>query len=164
MSQTHRREPKTRPNKIHAEVMTHIKNLSNEMPEGFVKGEVSPQYLDYLIDLFQRHGFKTEKDTYPSFSSTKEVIEVRVSGQNILALFGNAEASYSTTRERIAADNAKCFDKYSRCPLVIKLPLTIRREAELLEHLRVLGTKAGYEAAVGDWGGGKGIFPYEMPR
>jgi hypothetical protein len=49
--------------------------------------------------------------------------------------------SFRYIDNRIAADNSHCFDKWSKCPLVMQLPLDGN---VLLEHLIWLGSEEGY--------------------
>ena len=49
---------------------------------------------------------------------------------------------YSFLSNRIAADHWDCFDKWSKCPLVMRLPLD---GDLLLRCLTWLGSKEGYE-------------------
>ena len=44
--------------------------------------------------------------------------------------------------ERIAVDNSKCFDKWSKCPLIMSLD-GLDKET-LLKHLLWLGSEEGY--------------------
>lgn len=46
---------------------------------------------------------------------------------------------------KVAADNLKCFDKWSKCPLVLEFPNGENQSKELLEMLAHLGSKEGYD-------------------
>ena len=139
MTRTNHRETRPKPDKAHQEVTAHIKKLPSKLPDGFSAGEVTTAYLDYLEELFKRHGFETKREIR-TVDKGAQAITVYVQGQRIRAAFGNAHAPSLYYAGRLTADSSEGFDKWSRCPLVVRLPLTIRREAEVLEYLRVLAS------------------------
>lgn len=152
MPTTNKREPKTRPDNTHAMMMRQIKQIPNDLPDGVYPGYVSSEYMDYFSDLLQRHGFKTKRDEQVARGKKGETeIVVYVTGQGVRAAFGNEHANSLYYEERFVAGNARSFDKYNTCPLVFQLPLTLRREAELMEYLRLLAADESEEA-------------YEYPR
>lgn len=56
---------------------------------------------------------------------------------------GNPEICHSFVFERIALDNDKCFDKWSKCPLVMKLDGLDKKA--LVAHMLWLGSVDGFE-------------------
>lgn len=55
----------------------------------------------------------------------------------------NDGISYTSLNGKIAADNIKCFDKWTKCPLVVNVD-DLNLE-ELLKHLDFLGSAEGYK-------------------
>jgi hypothetical protein len=86
----------------------------------------------------------------------------RVEGHGISAGFCEyAPDIYPYISNRIAADNAKCFDKWSKCPLVMELPADYET---LLAALKHLGSEEGY-AISNDYSYlDQNPYPYEMPN
>ena len=48
---------------------------------------------------------------------------------------------------KIYADNKKCFDKWSRCPIIVNLPTDRKKLTKLFKKLEWLQTKEGYDAS-----------------
>jgi hypothetical protein len=71
----------------------------------------------------------------------------RVSGIGIIG--GYCEPTdgkcYPYIDGNFAADNAETFNKWSQCPLIVKLPKTTKEAATIVEHLKWLGTAEGGE-------------------
>ena len=132
----------------------------DELPEGFCEGYASPEYLEYLATVLRTAGY-TVKWEEEVASSGEQSCGGFVTGKGIIAAFACEHSGNGYTAGRIAADSRDCFDKWNKCPMVMKLPLTYRREAEMLAHLAFLGTPEGEVFAVNDCGGGA-VVPYEM--
>jgi hypothetical protein len=69
-----------------------------------------------------------------------------VKGNNIRAAFTRpypplSHEPYPCLQERIAADNEKCFDKFSKCPVVVKMPSDI---PSVLAVLKDLSSERGF--------------------
>lgn len=47
----------------------------------------------------------------------------------------------------VTVDNAKCWDKASKCPLHLNIPSNDEEMSHLLKRLEFWGSKAGYEAS-----------------
>jgi hypothetical protein len=155
---TNKREPKQRRrDRAHAAVMAEIKRLPRCLPDGFEKGQVTDAYFDYFMSLLRRHDYAVEEDDF----DWQHGRSASARGNGVLVRFATDDCP-GWTQGRLIADNLRCFNKDSQCPFVVKLPLTIQGEAEVLEGLRVLGSKDGYERAKGDLGGGESGFPYEI--
>lgn len=129
-------------------------------PEGFYEGYASPEYLEYLRNVLLAAGY-TVKWEEEVTSSGEHSCGGYVTGKGIIAAFASEYSGNAYTEGRIAADSQSCFDKWNKCPLVMKLPLTYRREAEMLAHLAFLATPEGEVFAASDCGGGA-VVPYEM--
>lgn len=54
----------------------------------------------------------------------------------------NDDYYYRYVRDSFAVDNAECFDKYSKCPMVLKLPADY---GYILNCLKIMGTEWAYE-------------------
>lgn len=63
------------------------------------------------------------------------------------------DAWYWYINGRFAADNDGCFDKWSKCPLVVRLPETDEEAQAILRHLEYLATPEGFE-----WSNSYGYF------
>jgi hypothetical protein len=112
------------------------------------------QFYD-LQPLLERDGYRVE--FWPEDLDGGD--RIRVLGNGIVA-FASVWISWygKYAGNRIAADNAECFDKWSRCPLVMEFPLDYD---ELLKHLKWLATPAGYEYSNSF---GKGELPCEIDK
>jgi hypothetical protein len=70
----------------------------------------------------------------------------RVTGGSIYAGFCEPSAAAGCYLDnRISADHERCFDKWSKCPLVAVLPSSPEEAKAIVAHLRKLGTPEGYE-------------------
>lgn len=70
-----------------------------------------------------------------------------VRGRNILAHFYEGNDHWGVSHYvdgKIAADHARCFDKLSKCPFVMRLPRTKKDAKKIAYWLRRLGTKKGF--------------------
>jgi len=47
--------------------------------------------------------------------------------------------------ERIAFDNEKCFDKWSKCPFSLPLPVDEKQMKYILKQMKFLATNKGYK-------------------
>lgn len=84
----------------------------------------------------------------------------RVTGRGIIGGFSDTDIGvYQYIANRFAADNKKCFDKYSKCPLCVKLTYNIEL---LLLHLEILGSKTGYRISNSYDYVDANPFPYEL--
>lgn len=69
----------------------------------------------------------------------------RFEGHNVCGGFHvPSDECYRYINGAIAADHVDCFDKYSKCPLVMKFPIDPKR---LVEAMDLLGTKKGFEVS-----------------
>lgn len=84
-----------------------------------------------------------------------------VSGKGIEGAFcePNGGKSYATLDGKFAADNEKCFNKWSQCPLVVNLPCDVE---QLKGHLAFLGSDAGYKHSNSFEYLDKRILPFDM--
>jgi len=46
---------------------------------------------------------------------------------------------------KIAIDNKKCFDKFSKCPINLPIPTNDKQRKFLLEKMKFFATKEGYK-------------------
>lgn len=93
----------------------------------------------FLVNELKQNGYKVKvlKENGYEFAL--------VSGKGI-------EAGFCTPHERcnpylngkIAADNASCFDKWSKCPLNLPLPETKEQMEYLLDQLEYWSSEDGY--------------------
>lgn len=69
-----------------------------------------------------------------------------VKGFNIVAGFCDKnEETYPDINGKIAADHERCFDKWSKCPLVLPLPQNGAQLDFLLQQLRYWGSDGGLQ-------------------
>lgn len=95
-----------------------------------------------------------------SFTVVVEKQFAHFTGKNIQGGFHMpSDHCYRYINGRIAADNSKCFDKWSKCPLVMKLPCDYNL---LYKHLRFLGSPEGYKHSNSFDYLDNQILPYEM--
>lgn len=67
---------------------------------------------------------------------------VKAYNERLVIYINNTDSGAPYLNNRLAADNADCFDKISRCPLIMTLPVDWD---ELNRHLEFLASDEGYE-------------------
>lgn len=106
------------------------------------------QFRD-LCNKFRSAGFTVEIELYSGYKNGKifeykRYMFAKITGHGIIGAFSNAPADvahYITLADgRFTADNAKVFEKWSRCPLCVELPFKFEL---LLQHLKLLASDAG---------------------
>lgn len=63
---------------------------------------------------------------------------------------------------RLCADHVDCYDKPSKCPLVIRLPKSDREAMEIVRWLGKLGSREGYQVSNSYDYLDNNPFPYQM--
>jgi len=99
--------------------------------------------FDELVNLLLANGYSVEVKSQQAFKAKNNYRSAFFDGKNIRG--GFCTPSYEVYRyinNRIAADHVDCFDKWSKCPLVMRLPVD---GLELLKHLQYLGSPEGYQ-------------------
>ena len=99
-----------------------------------------------LVSFLRKKGYSVKVTHVKNDGNYLEAI---VNGRGIRAGFctPNGEV-YTCLNGKIAADNKGCFDKWSKCPFVMKIDpcLTFEYKWErLLKCLHFLGSKDGYD-------------------
>jgi len=102
-----------------------------------------------LINILRENGFfiEVQKDKIYDF--------VTFDGNNVIGGFCSKhdaallDASYSYINGKIAVDNTDCFDKWSKCPLNLKIPKTEKQIKYLLDQLKYWGSSEGYNDSNG---------------
>lgn len=67
---------------------------------------------------------------------------VKLSSMSLVVYIGEGQSGAPYLNDKLAADNAFCFDKISRCPLIMRLPVDWD---VLAKHLDFLASDEGYE-------------------
>lgn len=115
-----------------------------------------------LVSFLKNNGFAVKVTSNPTYKLEKDEKEedgfklvklprkynyrfALVTGKRIQAGFCEPNnGSYRVINGKIAADNIRCFDKWSKCPLVLEFPADSIQEKKLLELLKHLGSEEGY--------------------
>ena len=105
-----------------------------------------------LVEFIRGLGYTVE--TAFQFSSEKRFMGywyARITGKSILGGFceSNSDMCYWYINGRIAFDNKKCFDKWSKCPYSLEWPRTPEEFQYVADQLKYLRTKEGYEKSNG---------------
>jgi hypothetical protein len=110
-----------------------------------------------LVRFLRKHGYSIDIQVYGN--SYKAAM---VTGNNIRAGFCTPSRQvYTYINNRIAVDHVACFDKWSKCPLIMELPVD---GEELLKHLKYLGSEEGYKISNEFlYCDGNNPWPYEIP-
>jgi hypothetical protein len=95
--------------------------------------------FDALVELLRAHGYKVETDRHECYDFAA------FDGHNISGAFGGHCYPSSYLDNRLAADNAGCFNKISQCPLIVELPKDDVERGMLLGYFRFLGSNLGYD-------------------
>lgn len=107
-----------------------------------------------LAKLLKEHGYEVEKEITYEYrnllksleQNTKRIAFVywKITGKNIYAGFCTPNRhSYGYLSGYIVADNIECFDKWRKCPLMMKIQ-NIDYE-KLIQQLSLLGSPEGFE-------------------
>jgi hypothetical protein len=104
--------------------------------------------FDALVLRLNREGYKVvvtdEASRDKPGTSYRMAI---VTGKNIKGGFcepcGLGDVHYNMDG-KFAADNVRCFDKWSKCPMVADLPRNTLMEEKILASLKLLGSEEGY--------------------
>lgn len=113
-------------------------------------------YFDQLVEFLGANGYSVkvteqkefEYSAIPNEEPKKKVVRntylfAFIDNNGILAGFCTANKdSYKYLNNRISADNLDCYDKWSKCPLGMNLPVD---GEELLKHLKWLSSPEGYK-------------------
>ena len=122
-----------------------------------------------LAKELKNHGYKVEKEicfehryhNYNIIDNKKKFLYVfwKITGKGIDGGFCTPNKhSYLSLRGHITADNTECFDKWSKCPLRMKIQ-TIDYE-KLFKELELLGSPEGFE--ISNNFDEHGVFTYEQ--
>lgn len=95
--------------------------------------------FDRLEEFLATHGFEVTRQDGDGYRFA------RVESNVIVAGFATYGVGLSYLDGRFAADHRRCFDKWSKCPLIIAIPGDDRGRVKLLEYLAYLGSKEGYK-------------------
>jgi hypothetical protein len=96
-----------------------------------------------LVDFLRQNQFKvmvckpTKKQTYYSAFIWDKGIRAAFCEPN--------DKSYLQINGKIAADNSICFNKFSQCPLIMKIPVNDEERQTLLKHMMWLSSEEGYK-------------------
>jgi len=71
----------------------------------------------------------------------------RIDGKSITGGFCelNHSGCYVHVNGRIAFDHVKCFDKWSKCPVSLELPQTMKDFEYIVDQLKYVGSEEGFE-------------------
>jgi hypothetical protein len=98
--------------------------------------------FDHLVGFLRLHGYDVTPEDEPARVNYHFASFV---GQGIRGGFATYGIGYPYLDGRVAADNRRCFDKWSKCPLVVRIPDDDEGRSELLEYFRFLASKEGYK-------------------
>lgn len=121
-----------------------------------------------LVRELKNRGYKVEKDIVYEYKILKNSIGYnnkisfifwRITGKEIHGGFCTPnKKSYKSLSGHITADNTECFDKWSKCPLRMKIQ-NLDYE-KLFKELELLGSPEGFE--ISNNFDGDGVFTYEQ--
>jgi len=104
--------------------------------------KVNQSLFDNLVKFLRKNGYKVK--IVSRFDPDYRFAQV--SGKWIRGGFCEFnEHVYKDVNFRFAFDNTKCFDKWSKCPFSLPLPITQLEYKYILKNLRFLATKKGYK-------------------
>jgi hypothetical protein len=124
-----------------------------------------------LVTFLKRNGYTVTTERYdkPFYKELTEISNrvfhgqtAYVYGRNIRGLFsfvpyGEQTPNYYSAWNRLTADNAKCFNKHSQNPMILKLPADFD---EVLRQLVYLATPEAKKMSQ-EWNKGFGILSYD---
>lgn len=98
-----------------------------------------------LVDKLKEKGYKVVIKNHKLYKFAK------IDGKNITGGFcskhdeNNINSSYSYINGKISIDHKDCFDKWSKCPLVLEIPSNKGQMNYLLKQLEFWGSDEGYK-------------------
>ena len=108
-----------------------------------------------LVSFLKKKGYtvevKTTKESLSSIRQKNEMVKAAsISGKSIRGAFCFVESEHSWVyppiKNLIAFDNAKCFDKWRKCPIQsLPYPKTEEEEKLLLAALKFIASKKGFQ-------------------
>lgn len=120
-------------------------------------GRCNMMNFDELVDALRSDGYDVKVSIE---TGDIQYAFAQVTGKGITAGFCEyAPDIYPYIANRIAADNSRCFDKWSKCPLVMQLPVDY---PVLKSHLQHLGSQEGYDISNDYSYLDSNPYPYEM--
>jgi hypothetical protein len=112
-----------------------------------------------LLHFLELSGYEVDVYTHKT-QDNQEYLFYLVSGKGIYGGFCTPNSdSYTYINGSFAADHIDCFDKWAKCPLVVKLPCDL---ASLKKNLDFLGSLDGYNHSNFYEYLDKRILPYEI--
>lgn len=106
--------------------------------------------VEDLVTALKANGYTIEK------SSRKLYDWYAISGRSIQGGFcteHNMDAGLNSSVDwlngKVVVDHKKCFDKWSKCPMMIPIPKTQKELDHIIERIQFWGTKEGYKASNG---------------
>lgn len=105
-----------------------------------------------LVKFIRGLGYTVDtKFQSPSEKSYPGYWYARITGLSIMGGFCDptSDVCYWYINGRIAFDNKRCFDKWSKCPYSLEFPQTPEEFKYIEDSLKFLRTKAGYEKSNG---------------
>ncbi len=101
--------------------------------------------FDELVDAFIKYGFQIKVTKEKNYRNKGKTYKFALfENRDVKGGFAepNNGCTYPYIDGRMAADNKKCFNKWSKCPLCVKFPV---EEKRLFEGLRLLGSTKGFK-------------------
>jgi hypothetical protein len=96
-----------------------------------------------LVETLRGNGYTVDVSTGPIYDFA-HVTGKNIDGGFCTPSYGDNDAPYWYIDGKFAADHVDCFDKWSKCPLVVKLPENEEELLAILEHLKFLASEEGY--------------------
>jgi len=105
-----------------------------------------------LVEFIKEQGYTVDvtfqsspKRAYPGYWYA------RITGKSIFGGFcePTSDVCYWYINGRIAFDNKKCFDKWSKCPYSLEFPKTMQEFQYVMEQMKYIRTKEGFEKSNG---------------
>ena len=99
--------------------------------------------FDILVEFLRKKGYTVTVATMPYVPVYRFA---QIKGKWIKGGFceSNNHQTYGAIDEKIAFDNEKCFDKWSKCPFSLPLPQNEKQMKYILKQMKFLATNKGY--------------------
>jgi hypothetical protein len=116
-----------------------------------VKKHPQPAQFSKLVRYIQKNGYKISTTfVQPYDKRERGYWYAKIEGNSIFGGFcePNHADCYWYIKGRIAFDHKKCFDKWSKCPYSLELPQTPKEFEYIIEQMKYLRTKEGFEKLI----------------
>ena len=101
-----------------------------------------PKEYTELVNRLRKEGYAIE------LAEKNEWYFWEVAGNNIVGGFATTHDDlYQAISGQISLDHKDCFDKWSKCPIILPIPTNEKQLDFLIEQMKYFGSDEGYDVS-----------------